>query len=122
MKLIALRDFANNIGLDPESHDLNHDGQVDKGTVFEIGQGVNDLKTLAKRDKASAMLVAQLTAAGCVGDATDAKVVKAVQDEIALDKKREETAKRLNAAADGSALVAQLTALLAKAAGEPAKK
>src|SRR4051812_30609924 len=112
MKLIALKDFANNFGLEIE--DALHDRHVHKGHVFEIGRA-NNLKDLRKEDAGAAFLVAQLSVAGCVGDATDTKVVTAVKEEIALDKKREENAKKLQAATDGSALVSQLTAFLQKA-------
>jgi len=119
MKLIALKDFANNFGLEVE--DPLHERHVHAGAIFDIGQG-KTLEELRKKEVPAAMLVAQLTVAGCVGDATDEKVVKAVKESVAQDRKREETAKKLQQAADGSALVAQLTALLQKAASAaPAK-
>jgi len=114
MKFIAKKDFARVAELvdvvDPQG--LKHPGHVHKGTTFSIGKA-DALGDLSKRDQ---MLVATLILSGSVADATDAKAVKAVQDDIAQDKRREEEAARRNAAADGSALIAQLTALMAKAA------
>jgi hypothetical protein len=110
MKLIALKDFANNSQFEISSP--LHDRLVHKGATFEIGTG----KVLKDLTKADQFLVAQLTVSGCVGDATDSKVVKAVQDDVAADKKREETAAKLNTAASSNALIEQLTVLLQKAA------
>lgn len=117
MKLIALKDFANNSQLEIES--AVHERHIHKGAVFNIGTG-KDLKdkSLLAHERTT---IAQLIVSGCVGDANDTKVVKAVNEEVAMDKKREENAAKLNTAAAGNALLEQLTALLNKAAAGAAK-
>jgi hypothetical protein len=116
MQLIALRDFSRTPDLkDVEIKDTIHDKHIHKGALFQIGTG----KILKDVTPVERTQIATLVFARCVGDATDPKVVQEVKDEILTDKKREENAKRLNAASDSSALVAQLTALLQKAAAEP---
>ena len=117
MKLIALKDFRNNFKL--EVDDAVHPDVVHKGYEFEVGKA-KDLAGLRKEDAEAAFLVAQLTVARCVGDGSDSKVIEAVKEDILQDKKREANAKKLQQAADGSALMAQLTALLQKASATPA--
>ena len=80
MRLIALKDFAR-VGplADLPIDDLKHERQVHKGARFEIGRS-DKLKDVNKRDQE---LIAQLVVTGCVGDATDPKVVKAVEADVA---------------------------------------
>lgn len=118
MDLIALRDFRRTPDLkDIEVQGAIHENHIHMGATFSIGTA-KELKDLSVRDR---QLVAHLAFAKCVGDATDPKVVKAVKEEIAVNERREKNAAKLNAAADSSALVAQLTALVAKAAAAGAK-
>lgn len=114
MQFIALRDFYRTPDLaDLDIKDKINDRHIHKGAIFEIGTGKKALKDLSKPDQ---VIVATLALAKCVGDATDAKLVQAVKDEIALDKRREENAKKLNDQAALSHLSSQLAGLLAKAA------
>lgn len=108
MKLIALKDFRNVPGLELEIKDAQHDNHVHKGATFEIGK-YDVLKDCSKTDQQT---VAQLIVSGCVGDATDEKVVKAVKLEVEADEKREKAAAKANSAANDSALVQQLIAML----------
>lgn len=108
MKLIALKDFRNVPALSLEIKDALHPLHVHKGATFELGKG-DTLKDCSKPDQE---LLAHLNLAGCIGDANDEAVVKAVKAEVAADKKREEAAAKANAAAGDSALVAQLLAVL----------
>ncbi len=114
MKLIALKDFRNVPGLELKIADAEHDNHVHKGAIFDIGNG----KTLKDCSKADQVTVAQLTVAGCVGDGTDAKLIKAIEEEVAADEKAAQAAAKANSSASDSALVAQLLAILK---GEKAK-
>lgn len=121
MKLIALRDFAKVGPLkDLQIETPTHPGQIDKGTIFEIGKA-KTLPELVKANAAEGQLVATLVLAKSVGDGNDAEVVKAVREEIAIEKKRQETAAKLNEAAQTSHLSEALLAMLKKAAAAPAK-
>lgn len=113
MKLIALKDFARVQSLeDVKIENSLHGKIIHKGAEFEIGTA-KTIKELAVADR---LIVAQLMVSGSAGDATDKELVKAVKEDVAIDKKREENAAKLNANASNTALVEQLTALLAKAA------
>ena len=94
MQLIALKSFRN-----VPSLQIEHNGEikdhVEKGTKLEIGTG-KDLKACNNHDKA---LIAQLTVAGCVGDANDPKTVAEVMKEIEVEKKREAHAAKNSASA-----------------------
>lgn len=108
MKLIALKDFRNVPGLELEIEDALHANHVHKGATFEIGKA-DALKDCSKSDQQT---IAQLIVSGCVGDANDANVVKAVKAEVDADEKREKAAAKANSAANDSALVQQLIAML----------
>lgn len=113
MKLIATKDFSRVPALDfIDLPDRIHENHIHKGATFDVGKAAK-FTDLNKTDQ---QLVAGLVHAGCVGDASDEKVVKAVQAEIAADKKRAENAAKAETASANQAMVAQLTALLAKAA------
>lgn len=121
MKLIALRDFAKVGDLEAVEIDgLTHPRHIHKGAVFEIGNAKNLLE-MNKTEKANAALVAQLFVSRCIGDATDEKVVKAVKEEIELDKKREANAAKLNEAAQTSHLGEALLTMLKQGKVVPAK-
>lgn len=98
MKVIALKHFANNIGL--ELKDAIHPRHVEKGTLLEIGGD--------KPTKEEKILLAQLQCAGCIGDANDASLVKRVNAEIAAEARREQNVSRINSAAAAQALSNQL--------------
>lgn len=108
MNLIALKDFRNVQSINLTLEDALHENHVHKGATFEIGKGAK-LKDCSKPEQE---LIAQLILAGCVGDATDKAVVEAVNKEVKADKAREAAAAKTNAAANDSALVQQLIALL----------
>lgn len=96
MQLIALRDIYRT----PSMGDIQIEGQLNerhihKGAVFSIGTA-DSLKKLLPEER---LLVAQLVVSKAVGDATDPKVVKAVQDELAAEKRREASLARLDAGA-----------------------
>lgn len=112
MKLIALRDFTNVKGLGLKVKDQQHDNHIHEGAEFEIGTSAT-LKELEEADPAKARTVAQLIYAGCVGDATDAAVVKRVKENAAARKKREEAeaaaSKKADLSAVGAAVVTAVT-------------
>ena len=87
MKLIALRDFRN-IGGAIEIKDARHDLHIHKGAIFTIGQG-DDLVAMKRLDRDSVELIARLSLAGCIGDATDAVLVAKVESELADEARRE---------------------------------
>jgi hypothetical protein len=111
MKFIATKDFRNVPGLELEIDKALHPSHIHKGALFEIGKGA-ELKDCSKTDQQT---IAQLIVAGCVGDATDEKIVKAVKADVALDEKREKAAAAANSAANDSVLVQQLIAMLKSA-------
>src|SRR5258708_23097506 len=94
MKLIATRDFfrvpaLKNIKV--EGGPPIHQNQIHKGARFEIGEGAK-LSDLTEQEK---QLVGLLSYANCIGDATNAEVLKSVGDDIATDKKREANVAKL---------------------------
>ncbi len=117
MNLIALRDFRNVAHLKLKKAGKStvtgavHDDHIHRGATFAIGDE-KDLASLNKADPATAAVVAQLIVAKCVGDADDEKVVAAVKEQVELDKKREESHKRLNENANNSLLVEKILATL----------
>jgi hypothetical protein len=105
MKLIALHNFRNvpalrlkDDGGKTTIENAVHDDTIHKGATFEIGRA-KDLDEMRKTDRPNAEIVAQLFVSGCIGDATDVKIVKAVNDELAAEAKREEHFAKLNEAA-----------------------
>lgn len=76
MKLIARKDFRNNVGL--KIADPLHDHHVHKGATFEMDE----------KDADQEQTIALLNAAGCIADATNEKAVKAIQAEVAADAKK----------------------------------
>lgn len=131
MELIALKDFrnVNNLRLKEEDKEgkrvstvegAPHDDHIHKGARINIGSG-KTLKDIQKSDPATAQVIASLVVSGCVGDASDKEVVKAVEEDLAIDKKRAANAAKLNEAAGDSALVKQLISQLKGAGATPAK-
>lgn len=118
MKLIALKNFRNVPSLGLKLADANKNGQIDKGEVFELGDG-KDIKSCNNHFKT---LIAQLVYAGCAGDASDAKLVEAVKAEVEAEARREAAAKKAAEAAGNSLIVAQLTELLKGQSVKPAEK
>lgn len=123
MKFIALKDFAK-VGplIEIEIPGQIHDRHIHKGAIFEIGQG----DVLKKMDPSAKALIAQLVVTSCIGDATDAKLVKAVNDEIEMDAQRAENHARINAGVGAAQLEAMLKSVLGgiashAAAAPPAK-
>ena len=111
MKLIALKDFARVQALeDVAIEGAKHSRHIHKGATFDIGKA-EKLKDLTKGDQ---YLVAQLTVAGCVGDATDEKLVKAVQAEVAAEERSRKAAEEREKLATNSGLAQQIAALAAK--------
>jgi len=121
MQFIALKSFRNVPSLGLKIQDANHNDQIDKGEIVEIGSG-KDFKSCNNHDKA---IIGQLVYAGCIGDAADKKVVEAVNEELKVEAAREAAAKKLAEASNDSALVQQILAKLRAtppAAPETAKK
>lgn len=85
---------------------------IHKGATFSIGTAKN-LKELPRDDR---MLAAELIASGAVGDATDPKVVKTVQDEIAAEESRQSNLTRLDAAGSNAQVSALLQEVLRRVA------
>ena len=86
MKLIAKRDLRNTLGDRVRIQgETKHPLQICRGTVFEIGTG-EDIKKLPTEER---QLVAQLFVTGSVAEANDPAAVKAIQEEIAVEEKRE---------------------------------
>ena len=122
MKLIALKSFRNVASLRLREEDgaskvdgSIHSDHVHKGAVFDVG-AAKDLDGLRKADRPSAEIVAQLFIAGCIGDATDAKTVQAVKDELAAEARKEETAKKADAQSSAAQLGEQVVANLKRQA------
>ncbi len=109
MKLIAIRDFSNNVPDKLDIKDALHDRHVHKGAIFTVGDEL-PFDKLTKPDQA---LVALLNYSKCVGDATNKDVVARVQAEIAAEKKAAEALKGTERSAGSNAdLIAQLIAAL----------
>lgn len=114
MKLIALRDIARTPALeDMEIENAAHPRHIHAGATFDIGKAAS----LAELKGGDRELVALLFASNAAGDATDSKVVKAVQDEVSVNRRREERAAKANSSAALDGVSQQLSALVAKAAG-----
>lgn len=88
MKLIALRNFSNNCGIEIEKPE-NHPKEVHKGAVFTINGDV-PFEKLNATDK---RLVMELQHANCVGDGNNKDVIEAVRKELESEGKRLERAK-----------------------------
>ena len=123
MKVIALRNFLNNCGL--ECPAPVHPREVTKGTVFEIGpETVKTFEDFKKsKDKnlrATAELAALLIHARCIWPADEA-TVKRVNEEVELEKKREANHARANRELGGQQIAAELLAVFNNAARFNAK-
>lgn len=119
MKLIATRNFRNTFAID-----LNGDGRitkdenyVKKGTVFHIGKA-EEPEALPKQELEQ---IALLNHAKCVGLASDAKLVKRIEAEVAAEKKAEEKAATAVAAGSNADVVQQLVAALQSLTGKGKK-
>jgi hypothetical protein len=116
MKLIALRNFRNNV--EPRidlGKEAQHDDHVHKGAIFIIGtdKAGNDIPEAEDMSKADQRTVGLLKMAGCIGDATDEKLVKRIQKEAAQDEKALAEAKKSAMAAGSPAdVIQQLIAAL----------
>ena len=84
MQLIAKRAFKNP-GRKLSIKDALHPDHVHKGATFSIGTE-KEVKNLNGDDQKMVLL---LNVADCLGDATDEKIVRAVQAEVAAEKKAE---------------------------------
>jgi len=113
MKFIVLKNFRNVPSVGLKLEDANHNDQIDKGEIVEIGAG----KTLKECNNHDKSIIAQLVYAGCIGDAADKAVVEAVAAEVKVDAAREEAAKKAAEANNDSALVKEI---LAKMRATPA--
>ncbi len=78
MKLIALRDFRNPNPKLIKPTDAIHEDHIHKGARFEIDENA----------KGNDELIAQLNAANAIGDADDEKTCRAIDKEVALEKKK----------------------------------
>lgn len=119
MHLIALKDFRNVRLLrlqtkddsgkaSSDIKDAQHVDHIHRGARFEIGSG----KTLKDCEQEEKEIIAQLIVSGCAGDANDKDIVKGVEEQIALDRKREANASKLSRDAALSHLGAQAEALI----------
>lgn len=109
MDLIAKKDFYRVAALKAEGiadvgnlKDEQHPNMIHKGARFSLGTGKTVIE-IRKTNAALAEVLAHLFYAGCVGDSNDKEVVKAVEDEIAADRKREASIAKLNKAANEQA-------------------
>ena len=132
MNLIALKAFRNVKSLRLRGKDQKstvegsiHDDHVHKGARFAMG----DQKTLAdmhEADQATAVQVASLIAAGCVGEADNEDTVAAVAAEVKADylraKRDADKDAASNAGALGNQLLAAIAALQTKAAKQQSRQ
>lgn len=113
MRLIAKKHFYRSVAFDGIDFGKQpHPEQVAKGTVFTIG-GSKKLedKTLPNRDKE---LIAQLILSGSVADADNPAAVKAVQDELDIEARREVNAAVLDQAATNAGIAKMLASSMKK--------
>ncbi len=120
MKLIAKRNFRNNLGLDLDGNGTfeRHEAHVHVGETFNVGTG-KDLKSCTKAEQ---QIIASLFVAGCVVDPNDkdqADAVAEIESEVKRLKASAVAASKANKANADSNLVEQLMAAL-KAATAPA--
>ena len=123
MKFIAKYDIRNVASMRLKDEDgkstvagAKHDDHIHKGAAFDIGPEAKTLQELSKKDREAGVLAALLISTGAAVDASDAKAVQAVKDEIAVDEKRAEAAKKLDVQSQLAGLgSAALSALTAKA-------
>jgi hypothetical protein len=97
MKLIAKAGFRNNIEPPLEIDKAKNKDHVHKGAIFEYGRGA----TLKECSQAEQRIIGQLALAGCIADATDSKIVKRIQDEVAQEAKTEKNIAEQNAGMAG---------------------
>jgi hypothetical protein len=114
MKLIALRSFRNNTEPRIELDGAKHDNHIHKGAIFSIGIGKDgkDIVDADKLSKTDERNIGLLQMSGCVGDATDEKLVKKIQAQVAEEDAAESRAKKSVAAGSNADIVAQLVAAL----------
>ncbi len=89
MKLVATRPFANVRSLSLKVGDSEHKDHVPKGARFSIGTA-EIAEDLEPADKEKLL---RLHHSGCIVPESDLKAVKKIDDEVALENKREERAK-----------------------------
>lgn len=82
MKLVAIRDFRNPDGKIKLDQPAQHPDHIHFGATFSIG-GDKALKDLRGDEKT---LVGLLSAANCIGDATDRKTMDQVAAELSKQK------------------------------------
>lgn len=78
MNLIALRDFRNPDKQQIKVKDALHPDHIHKGSRFELDE----------RAKNNDRLILELNAAGCIGDANNEQTCKAIDAEVANEKKK----------------------------------
>ena len=76
------------------------------------GESIDDEETLSKLDKNAYETIGLLKIAGCVGDATDEKLVKNIQAQAKEDAALEDKAKKAVAAGSNANIVQELVAAL----------
>ncbi len=116
MRFIALRNFRNPGRAIDLGDDALHDDHVHKGAIFAIGEDElveEDAVGFKRLNKNQQMLVAQLNAANCIGNAANPKVVAAVKRELADEAKAAAELKKQQERLD--AKNAELTAAAAAA-------
>jgi len=127
MNLIALRGFKNNSPeiikfakgheplVDGERVDGRHEGGVHAGARFSIGGDT----PLAELPDAYRRVVQALAGAKCVGDASDEKLCKKVDAEVAADKVKQEEASKLVLSGGPADMARQALAALIEAGWAP---
>ena len=115
MKLIATRDIHRVGPLTELEIEGASATMIPKGSALEIGKA-DTLQAMRKPEPANATLVAQLFHARCVCAASDADAVKAVRDEVASDRRREQNAAKRDAVSQNAEIGERVIAQLEKAA------
>lgn len=97
-----------------------HANHIHKGAIFELGTSQNEAELQTKKGDPKRRLIAQLRYAGCISDASDKECVKRIEEDIAIDNKRNAEVEKRNKQTAGSDAIEKLTALIAKLTAEPA--
>ena len=101
MKLIAQTDFRNNLEPKPEIPGSPHPDHIPMGTIFDYGRG----EKLADATASEQQTIGLLASLRVIGDASDEKIVKRVQAEVASRKKTAQNIAAANAGLKPSAPV-----------------
>ena len=127
MKVVFVRDTYNTgkiktLKLTKATHKGPNDAHIPKGFQIEIGTG--DLVNHPDMRKEDSELLAHLFLAGCIATAEGeqgAKNIKRINDEIEVDRVREENAARRNQETLGSATMHAITNLVNAAVAKAQK-